>query len=95
LYGHFDKYTKIFVNCSTCSHQKKTCLGQPCVSITITPPTTALTTPTPMGNQPPVCVEGWTKWLSHDNQKYRRDVDTESLPTVAQLVSSSVNIKEV
>jgi hypothetical protein len=32
------------------------------------------------------CKEGWTKWLSQDNQKYGTDSDIEPLPTVDQMV---------
>ncbi|KDR23192.1 Hemocytin, partial [Zootermopsis nevadensis] len=73
----------------TCSHQKKTCLGQPCTSITSTPPTTVFAaTTTEMKTQIPKCTGGWTNWLSRDNPKYETGADTEPLPTVGQLVSS-------
>jgi hypothetical protein len=44
-----------------------------------------------MRTETPTCTEGWTKWLSHDNQKSGRGTDVELLPTVDQLVSCSSN----
>jgi hypothetical protein len=77
-------------HCSTCSHQRKTCLGQPCTTATSTPPTTvSVITTLPPETAPPTCIGGWTEWRSQDNQKSGTDSDIEPLPTVNQLVSNS------
>ncbi|PNF36643.1 hypothetical protein B7P43_G19101, partial [Cryptotermes secundus] len=74
----------------TCSHQKKTCLGQPCTSATYTPstptPISAITS-IPQETAPPSCTGGWTKWRSKDNQKSGTDTDVEPLPTVNELMA--------
>lgn len=91
MYGPSGKYVTS-AHCSICSHQKKTCLGQPCTSATYTPSTPtpiSVITIVPLETAPPSCTGGWTKWRSQDNQKSGTDSDIEPLPTVNQLVSNS------